>query len=88
MIVYREPPSRDLRSRIPFLVFLICLVGLLGYFASAPAWESNLHPSIGMLDWLKRAAAWAIVFLVVLAPLLIAAVMGGTRDRHTRRPSR
>lgn len=87
MIVHREPPSRDLRSRIPFLVFLVCLIGLLGYFASAPAWESELHPSIGLFDWLKRVAAWAIVFLVVLAPLLIAAVVGGAKGGHTRSPS-
>ncbi len=85
MIVHREPPGKSLRDRVPALVLLVCFIGLLAYFAAAPVFGSNLNPAIGFVDWVKRFAGLSIVFVVILAPLLIAAMhqraMSGPR-RH------
>jgi hypothetical protein len=76
---YQEQPSKDLRSRVPFLVFVVCFVGLLAYFGTAPAWQTEIHPSLGVGQWFARFAAWLVVFAVVLAPLLIAVIAEKTK---------
>jgi hypothetical protein len=74
MIVRPEQPGNSLRDRVPALVFLVCFIGLLAYFASAPVWQTELNPGVDVGEWFKRFAAVAIVFAVVLAPLVIAAL--------------
>ncbi len=88
VIRYQEQPSRDLRSRVPFLIFLPVFLCLLAVFGAAQPWQAELHPSLGVGQWFGRFAAWLVVFGVVLAPLLVALIAAKLKDGSKSEPSR
>lgn len=74
MIAHHEQPSKSFRDRVPAIVLVVCFIGLLAFFGSAPAWQSELNPGVDVGAWFKRFAGIALVFAVILAPLAIAAL--------------